>query len=244
MDYPTEEQLEEIENYAGSVTGLWALVEAAWSQAYGKYERNTDGNGSTVHTLATGGWSGNEDVISALERTMARALFWDSSRRGGHHEYVVPTRYANWELPALELPREHVEYGFREYHADDVVAFETACADQDDAIKAVDRTEYHRAELVTRTVTDWRPAQTTHDADNSQQSAELAQREALERDSRLGTAFTDLAVQVDLEGLATEIFELSHDPGRIASVAQARITAQSWVDTYLTDQSSPHAHHD
>lgn len=154
--YPTDEQLDVIECFAGSVLVFWGLVDAVWNHDYGTYERHSAEDGATVHKFSTGGWSGNESVISTVDRTMARMLFWESSRRGGHHEYVVPAHQAEWELPALGLPRETVEYGVREYHSDGVVVSESVCADQDDAIKAVGRTEYHRAELVTRTVTNWK----------------------------------------------------------------------------------------
>ncbi|MFC8797308.1 hypothetical protein ACFT2C_06220 [Promicromonospora sp. NPDC057138] len=40
--------------------------------------------------LATGGWSGNESVISTVQDTMFHLMFWYSSTRGGLYEYRVP----------------------------------------------------------------------------------------------------------------------------------------------------------
>ena len=40
------------------------------------------------YTLVTSGWSGNEDIIAAMQSNiMLHMLYWYESRRGGHHEY-------------------------------------------------------------------------------------------------------------------------------------------------------------
>jgi hypothetical protein len=41
-----------------------------------------------VHRVATGGWSGNEDLIHAMVRNVvAWSLYWESSNRGGYYEF-------------------------------------------------------------------------------------------------------------------------------------------------------------
>lgn len=44
--------------------------------------------------LHTGGWSGNEEIISALKSNfMFWGMFWQKSIRGGHYYFKIPMRY-------------------------------------------------------------------------------------------------------------------------------------------------------
>lgn len=85
--YPTEELLERVKKwpYDKGHAGLMALVRANWNWADMMFSQ--DGN---KYALSTGGWSGNEDLISALqENTFFWVCCWESSRRGGHYEFEV-----------------------------------------------------------------------------------------------------------------------------------------------------------
>ena len=85
--YPTDEEIKAIE-HAEPAEAL-RLMEAAWAKGYG----------SAVHfwlhdrgeyRFATGGWSGNEELIEALGRNaIAYAMTWNSSHRGGLHIFEV-----------------------------------------------------------------------------------------------------------------------------------------------------------
>jgi hypothetical protein len=96
--YPTEEELETIRTWdhkdglglMAYVRERWALNrwrEAEWSTEwpYGDADR-----GKRLFVLATGGWSGNEDMIRAMQgNIMFWTLSWYSSHRGGRYEFRV-----------------------------------------------------------------------------------------------------------------------------------------------------------
>jgi len=86
-EYPSEDVLQIIREWPPERFGeLMALVESAWSE-YGRFER--DGR---KYTLITGGWSGNEDLIWALQKNLSLfwTLCWQESKRGGHHVFEIP----------------------------------------------------------------------------------------------------------------------------------------------------------
>ena len=83
--YPTDETLEAIEKWdAKDIPGLFAFMEEAW--CFSHYW-NRDGD---ILSISTGGWSGNESIISAFQVNYIAWMFtWVSSRRGGHYEFEV-----------------------------------------------------------------------------------------------------------------------------------------------------------
>jgi hypothetical protein len=84
--YPTEETLKRIREWPRPFIGLMDLVTDVWHWP----EFVTVAN-SNEWTLVTGGWSGNEAIIEALK---ANVLFWSwcwqSSNRGGKHQFILP----------------------------------------------------------------------------------------------------------------------------------------------------------
>jgi hypothetical protein len=94
--YPTDEALEEIKNwhYDKGWISLMEFVKSIWWAAdWGWREENTEGlYGITTITyyISTGGWSGNESLIYALqENTAFWMMNWFQSQRGGHYIFKV-----------------------------------------------------------------------------------------------------------------------------------------------------------
>ena len=85
--YPTKETLEAIKSWPGEDTrNLIEFIYSAWH--WPDYAENE----GAVLKLHTGGWSGNEDIVSALkENTVFWLLYWYSSKRGGHYEFRFRT---------------------------------------------------------------------------------------------------------------------------------------------------------
>jgi hypothetical protein len=83
---PTPETLHRIRHWPQpDVAGLATYVEAAWNTEYGFLRRR---GGKLI--LATGGWSGNEELIRALqENRFFWMSAWESSERGGRHVFMV-----------------------------------------------------------------------------------------------------------------------------------------------------------
>ena len=83
--YPTEETLAEIREWkAGDGWGLLEAVADIWFwPTYADINRQ-----SKKAELSTGGWSGNEDVISAMQDNISWwTLHWYSIVRGGHYTF-------------------------------------------------------------------------------------------------------------------------------------------------------------
>lgn len=93
--YPTDEYLERIERWDvidGDPWKLVAFVSSLWRNA-GWGWRQEERGGQLVLDISTGGWSGNEGLIVAMQRNY---IFWScswlSSRAGGHYHLVVQRR--------------------------------------------------------------------------------------------------------------------------------------------------------
>lgn len=87
--YPEEEDLKRVETWPREdFVGLMKFVESIWWPDGGKWGWRQRGK---VFRLATGGWSGNEDIIDALRHNyMFWARCWHLSRRGGRYIFQLP----------------------------------------------------------------------------------------------------------------------------------------------------------
>lgn len=84
--YPTDEELETITKWSyKDFPGLMDYVSTLWHwDNYFKKEGNH-------YTLVTGGWSGNEALIGALQdNRMFWMNCWELSQRGGLYEFEIP----------------------------------------------------------------------------------------------------------------------------------------------------------
>ena len=83
--YPTESTLERIKKWDfEDWSGLIDFITSTWH--WPDYAIM----GRKYLELHTGGWSGNEDVICALQdNLMIWGLYWHSSERGGHYKFLM-----------------------------------------------------------------------------------------------------------------------------------------------------------
>lgn len=87
-DYPTDKELKQIKEYdvAKNTAGFLELLEDVWNTDYGKFELT--GKKVKILKLITGGWSGNEDILSAIPK-MFDMMYWQKSIRGGLHIFKI-----------------------------------------------------------------------------------------------------------------------------------------------------------
>lgn len=86
-EYPTKKELKKIEKWPrNDFTGLMDFVHDLWKYADCGYwvQKHKE------YYISTAGWSGNEDIISALEKNWTFwVLCWQQSRRGGHYIFYI-----------------------------------------------------------------------------------------------------------------------------------------------------------
>ena len=86
--YPTDETLEAIKNYSGSAEELIESIKPIFEQ-YGFVRKKVK-----YVEIITGGWSGNESVINALnDNILFWALCWHQSTVGGRYLFDVEDVY-------------------------------------------------------------------------------------------------------------------------------------------------------
>lgn len=88
MGYPTEAFLEQVkEADATNFHEFMALIKTQWEFANWGWRQDGD-----IYRLSTGGWSGNEDIISAMQdNQMFWLMYWTRTSRGGHYIFAPCT---------------------------------------------------------------------------------------------------------------------------------------------------------
>ena len=86
-EYPEEHELKKIAEWDyKDFPGLMGYVKERWKYADCGYWKR----GRKYYRISTGGWSGNESIISALiQNRMFWAMCWVSSERGGHYVFEI-----------------------------------------------------------------------------------------------------------------------------------------------------------
>lgn len=103
-EYPSHDQLESILRFQGSPAHLVDYVNNIWWHEGFIVKPGVDRifkHGVKRLYLSTWGWSGNEDIISELQKTMFWMLYWRRTERGGHYEFEVPLM--KWQDLTLPL---------------------------------------------------------------------------------------------------------------------------------------------
>jgi len=88
--YPEEHELKYIREYdlvKNNPGDLLEYIKAIWRwEDYFVIKETGKGLWVEIHT---GGWSGHEEMIGALQETLFFSLFWKMSKAGGHHYFRV-----------------------------------------------------------------------------------------------------------------------------------------------------------
>lgn len=87
-EYPSEASLYLIREWSHEdFAGLMEFVRDVWHWPEFGFTSDDDHDHFELHT---GGWSGNEEIISALQDNgMFWSMCWEQSRRGGHYIFKV-----------------------------------------------------------------------------------------------------------------------------------------------------------
>lgn len=85
IEYPTEQELQKIKEWEPSdFHGLMQFVKSLWAFDAWGWSQNGD-----IYNISTGGWSGNEDVIEAMNSNVVWwMMYWQQSTRGGHYIFA------------------------------------------------------------------------------------------------------------------------------------------------------------
>lgn len=84
-EYPSRWDLRKIRRFdfqRKSVKEFLDLINLTWNHHYGRAWK-----GRKKFKLATGGWSGNEEIIQAMIPTLFWISRWELSRAGGYYEF-------------------------------------------------------------------------------------------------------------------------------------------------------------
>ena len=117
--YPDDAELDKIAKWDCIATGdfrpLMEYVQGLWQWGDRMFIKTGEHKGgpyhggivvtSDVYEVSTGGWSGNESLIAAMQENFCFwAMCWVQSRRGGHFIFHVRHGYGTVEPAPAEAP--------------------------------------------------------------------------------------------------------------------------------------------
>lgn len=82
--YPTEEELDIVRNWDLTKHNAHEFID--FLESIWWHEEGVQFRGRTLR-LHTYGWSGNEDIIQAMQLTHFWMLYWKTTDRGGHYTF-------------------------------------------------------------------------------------------------------------------------------------------------------------
>lgn len=93
--YPSDATLKAIHVYSKDPKGWFALIKSHWHNPEWGWEEQENApcpwdtkKIGRLYSISTGGWSGNEDLISAMrENLFLWSPTWATARRGGHYTF-------------------------------------------------------------------------------------------------------------------------------------------------------------
>jgi hypothetical protein len=91
--YPDRHELDKISEWASDDNWhmLMDYILELWKYARdGYFESRSGSEGFIMYEISTAGWSGNEDIISAMsDNILFWSMNWFSSMRGGHYKFKI-----------------------------------------------------------------------------------------------------------------------------------------------------------
>jgi len=97
-DYPELEDLEIIKHWEFTRDhGFAEFMETVrltgnyWPEGFCWKQRGR------TYWISTGGWSGNEEILSVMmENLVFWSVCWDAQKRGGHYKFTIPNPKTYW----------------------------------------------------------------------------------------------------------------------------------------------------
>lgn len=94
--YPTDAALDKIAHWEGDLTEIFEFIHSIWHlKSWGWHSEETNDDilkdrKVIRYDISTAGWSGNEDIIRAMQENFwLWHLTWVQSRRGGHYIFQI-----------------------------------------------------------------------------------------------------------------------------------------------------------